>query len=214
MTDRDTFAAAALTGLLAGPGGKTAEQWALHAYSLADAMLRERERNGAVSGCETVQPDKPTGVSSAWAAAANQQQRERGHYGSSFPYVQGPRSTNHDAVPEAKATNDGGTPKDADGTGNTGESLSESLPDYCWDGDTDGGDEMRIDDECRDPDLLAAEVRRLKTVIAAGEPTLTAEEREAIELAAAELDGEYHGPNCTNERTASATLRSLLARLA
>jgi hypothetical protein len=44
MTDRDTFAAAALTGLLAGPGGKTAEQWALHAYSLADAMLRERER--------------------------------------------------------------------------------------------------------------------------------------------------------------------------
>jgi hypothetical protein len=53
MTDRDTFAAAALTGLLAGPGGKTAEQWALHAYSLADAMLRERERNGAVSGCET-----------------------------------------------------------------------------------------------------------------------------------------------------------------
>jgi hypothetical protein len=54
MTDRDTFAAAALTGLLAGPGGKTAEQWALLAYSLADAMLRERERNGAVSGCETV----------------------------------------------------------------------------------------------------------------------------------------------------------------
>jgi hypothetical protein len=30
---------------------------------------------------------------------------------------------------------------------------------------------MRIDDECRDPDLLAAEVRRLRTVIAAGEPT-------------------------------------------
>jgi len=55
MTDRDKFAAAALTGLLAGPGGKTAEQWALHAYSLADAMIRERDRNGAVSGCETVQ---------------------------------------------------------------------------------------------------------------------------------------------------------------
>jgi hypothetical protein len=53
MTDRDTFAAAALTGLLAGPGGKAAEQWALLAYSLADAMIRERERNGAVSGCET-----------------------------------------------------------------------------------------------------------------------------------------------------------------
>jgi len=33
---------------------------------------------------------------------------------------------------------------------------------------------VRIDpDECRDPDLLAAEVRRLQAVIAAGEPTLT-----------------------------------------
>ena len=37
---------------------------------------------------------------------------------------------------------------------------------------------MRIDpDECRDPDLLAAEVRRLRAVIAAGEPTLADEER-------------------------------------
>ena len=44
---------------------------------------------------------------------------------------------------------------------------------------------MRIDpDECRDPDLLAAEVRRLQAVIAAGEPTLTDEEREAVEMAA------------------------------
>ena len=159
MTDRDTFAAAALTGLLAGPG-KSAEQWALQAYLLADAMLRERER------------------------------------------------TNHDAVPEAKATNDGGTPKDADGTGNTGESLFESLPDYCWDGDTDGENEMRIDpDECRDPDLLASEVRRLQAVIAAGEPTLTDAEREAIEAAIA----------TEHERGAwqwADTLRNLLTRLA
>ena len=41
---------------------------------------------------------------------------------------------------------------------------------------------MRIDIEtCRDPDLLAAEVRRLQSVIAAGEPTLTDEEREALD---------------------------------
>jgi len=41
---------------------------------------------------------------------------------------------------------------------------------------------MRMDpDTCRDPDLLAAEVRRLAAVIAAGEPTLTAEEREALD---------------------------------
>lgn len=37
---------------------------------------------------------------------------------------------------------------------------------------------MRIDpDECRDPDLLAAEVRRLRAVIAAGEPTIADEYR-------------------------------------
>ena len=55
MTDRDEFAAAAMTGLLAGPGDKdfSMEYWARHAYGAADAMLRERERNGAVSGCET-----------------------------------------------------------------------------------------------------------------------------------------------------------------
>jgi siderophore synthetase component len=40
---------------------------------------------------------------------------------------------------------------------------------------------MRIDpDTCRDPDLLAAEVRRLQGVIAAGELTLTDEEREVL----------------------------------
>ena len=42
---------------------------------------------------------------------------------------------------------------------------------------------MRIDPDCRDPELLAAEVRRLKAVIAAGEPTLTDAERGAIEKA-------------------------------
>ena len=62
---------------------------------------------------------------------------------------------------------------------------------------------MRINDDCRDPELLAAEVRRLKAVIAAGEPALTAEEREAIELSISkrlDLDAIY-------------TLRKLLERL-
>ena len=46
MTDRDTFAAAALTGLLGGPGDKdfSMDFWARHAYEAADAMLRERAR--------------------------------------------------------------------------------------------------------------------------------------------------------------------------
>lgn len=44
---------------------------------------------------------------------------------------------------------------------------------------------MRPDpDTCRDPDLLAAEVRRLRNVFAADDPWLTDAEREAIEAAA------------------------------
>jgi len=69
---------------------------------------------------------------------------------------------------------------------------------------------MRIDpDECRDPELLAAEVRRLRAVIAAGEPTLTDEEREAIKEAADSYDD-----GC-NERCREITkvLRGLLERL-
>jgi hypothetical protein len=44
VTDRDTFAAAALTGLLAAPTGKdrSLEYWARFSYEIADAMLRER----------------------------------------------------------------------------------------------------------------------------------------------------------------------------
>jgi hypothetical protein len=70
---RDTFAAAALTGLLSRSIApeQAMSQYVRIAATYADAMLRERER------------------------------------------------TNHDAAPKAKATNDGGTPKDADGTGST-----------------------------------------------------------------------------------------------
>lgn len=43
---------------------------------------------------------------------------------------------------------------------------------------------MRIDpDTCRDADLLAAEVRRLRNVLAADDPWLTDAEREAVFVA-------------------------------
>ena len=64
---------------------------------------------------------------------------------------------------------------------------------------------MRIDpDTCRDPDLLAAEVRRLRAVIDAGD-TLTAEEREAITVAC--------GDSSQWGRPHVATLTRLLMRL-
>jgi len=66
---------------------------------------------------------------------------------------------------------------------------------------------MRIADECRDPELLAAEVRRLQAVIAAGEPTLTDEEREAIEWC-------LSLPILHCDVVRMMPLRSLLARLA
>jgi len=63
---------------------------------------------------------------------------------------------------------------------------------------------MRIDpDECRDPDLLAAEVRRLQAVIAASEPTLTDAERDALEFVV------ETGRVATHDET---TLRNLLKR--
>jgi hypothetical protein len=61
MEDRDHFAAAALTGLLANEGeGPSLSNTCAYAYRIADAMLRERERNGAVSSRETVPVTEPT----------------------------------------------------------------------------------------------------------------------------------------------------------
>lgn len=65
---------------------------------------------------------------------------------------------------------------------------------------------MRIDpDTCRDPDLLAAEVRRLRNVLAADDPWLTDAERECVKWAE-EIAG-----NC-EEFDRVATLRGLLER--
>jgi hypothetical protein len=107
MTDRDTFAAAALTGLVSRP------QWfpdecVPEAYRLADAMLRERgdqQASVGVAEMDSVADRKSVATPRACARSCSQ------------PFDSAP--TTHDAVPEATATNDGGTPKDADGTGST-----------------------------------------------------------------------------------------------
>jgi hypothetical protein len=67
---------------------------------------------------------------------------------------------------------------------------------------------MRIDpDTCRDHDLLAAEVRRLQSVIAAGTPALTDAERDAIEVAVA-----YMERSGVRNTVVQQTLRGLLVR--
>ena len=69
---------------------------------------------------------------------------------------------------------------------------------------------MRVDlDTCRDPELLAAEVRRLRGVIAAGEPTLTDAEREAVARAARRLSDD---PMLPRDRSTADTLRGLLEK--
>ena len=66
--------------------------------------------------------------------------------------------------------------------------------------------QMRIDpDTCRDPDLLAAEVRRLQGVIAAGEAALADDEREAIRFASVLYER-------GGREDCAATLRGLLRR--
>jgi len=119
MTDRDTFAAAALTGLLADDGDRVdpaMPNFTARAYEWADAMLLERER-------------------------------ER---------------TNHDAVPEARATNDGGTPKDAGGTGNT----QTAPPCVETDGPPSQGEGVNIPDSRTR--LSEAEIDALEYVVEEG----------------------------------------------
>jgi hypothetical protein len=80
---------------------------------------------------------------------------------------------------------------------------------------------MKIDpDKCRDPDLLAAEVRRLQAVIASGAPTLTDEAREALSEMIADFDsiGDFNEERChptyaAKARKKAGTLRNLLAWL-
>jgi hypothetical protein len=72
---------------------------------------------------------------------------------------------------------------------------------------------MRIDpDACRDPDILAAEVRRLQAVIAARD-TLTDAEREAIDWALEEGVWSYGDPeDWTKAERLRVFLRGLLER--
>ena len=67
MTDRDTFAAAALTGLVGSKADleDTMQGVCDSAYRWADAMLRERARNSAVDDCETVGP-APAADGTGW----------------------------------------------------------------------------------------------------------------------------------------------------
>lgn len=144
MSDRDTFAAAALTGLLAAPTDKdrSMDYWARLSYEAADAMLRERERTNhdaapaaraqnpttgscpAREGCCTGNakvgvPDTGSGAGSTPVA----QQPSRGiRAGLCQPFDSAP--TTLDAQPGAKAEpSERGTRREGQGTGDICERL-------------------------------------------------------------------------------------------
>jgi hypothetical protein len=113
MTDRDHFAAAALTGLLADPmeSAKATDYVAAEAYEIADAMLRERER---IAGSPTIDgvpvpPVPPAPVSRPSETRA------------SFSY------TTHDAAPAARATTKPGGLNSGCASGTSGDSSPVTM---------------------------------------------------------------------------------------
>lgn len=87
MTDRDTFAAAALTGLIACMKDETVEDVCESAFGWADAMLRERGRTnhdaappqGAVSGDGSI-PGSILNEPVAWVAWFDDEDRPDGDF--------------------------------------------------------------------------------------------------------------------------------------
>jgi hypothetical protein len=73
---------------------------------------------------------------------------------------------------------------------------------------------MRPDpDTCRDPDLLAAEVRRLRAVIDAGDAALTDSERKALEKVLRLLREDYFAGRSYQSVELAAVIDGLLERL-
>lgn len=207
---RDSFAAAALTGLLSNIQTYQLVAVTRQAYDIADEMLvQRRPRQGNVATDKAIQDakdfarireqfeawqkERSVGVAEMGSAtdrksAATPRACARS---CSQPFDSAP--TTHDAVPEAKATNDGGTPKDADGTGNTQRPVA-------WARFFPNGGPMSVflDRPPADAEPLYRS------------PALTDDEREAVRFFS-QIDGPGNVP-VANKR--AATLNSLLERLA
>lgn len=209
---RDTFAAAALTGLLAAPTDKdrSSEYWARFSYEIADAMLRERDNHIADASKMVKTPGEP--VPPCFDPAWSKYQAWVAQNAAIVKRAMDRAKTNHDAAPAARANAESvapqptagdrsGNPTSHSGTGNTQEPVAWALQ-------HENGD-LRIG-------LYFEPDRAYEYAHACGDtvvplyrhpqPTLTDEEREAVEVAAVAYAAD-HG-----ERFA-AILRKLLERL-
>ena len=173
MTDRDQFAAAALTGLLAqgDDGSFSEESYARAAYRWADAMLRERERtNHHAAPAATVNAESVAPQPTAGDRAGNP------------PSHSGTGDTDHGASPEARARTDAdrGRTDKADsrpgkGTGDTPEPVAWAV--------MDGTKTLVGYHSCsrEKAEAWAREYGFPEVVPLYRSPTLTDAEREAIE---------------------------------
>jgi hypothetical protein len=226
MTDRDTFAAAALSGMLARPDIDD-EPLEYHflceaAYRWADAMLRERSRSGH-NDAETL-PQHAKCTERDRFAKPMQNEKSAEVLPRPYEICDEKRSfsdTNHDAAPaelvarirhvadslEAIARGEVDSPQPviaAYAVYLNGEYDSSYGPDAI-------DEALEIAAECNGE--VVPLYRTPQPHATPGEGTLTAEEREAIEDAAGiceEHAEEYDG---TDSSPTSATLRSLLERL-
>ena len=201
MTDRDTFAAAALTGLLAAsdPNSWADDLWAADicrsAYGWADEMLRQRGTavsNNCVTGN---QPEIPCPVTEPMPKEKRAEVSD----------------TNHDAAPATKARTDADSDRTdkavlrpGEGTGNTPEPVAWAV---VYPNDA----VAVIAFKRQDAEERAAASDRIVPLYRHPQPTLTDAEREAVEAAARIIDA-YEDEMDGFPSGAAATLRGLLDR--
>ena len=170
MTDRDTFAAAALTGLLAAsdPNSWADDLWAADicrsAYGWADEMLRQRGTavsNNCVTGN---QPEIPCPVTEPMPKEKRAEVSD----------------TNHDAAPATKARTDADTDRTDKAVLRPGEGTGDSTGPVAWALVYPNDEVAVIAFRRQDAAERASASDRIVPLYRQPQPTLTDAEREAI----------------------------------
>jgi len=209
MTDRDTLAAAALTGLLAVMRDETIDEICESAYEWADAMLRERERTKEkqASFSYTNHDAAPTARVSDSQCAGH-----AGIGGTTSPPVASTGQINRNAASQSPGVKCGGgepldvsQPDNGLAAGGRGHSTQQPVAWAVIPGAVLAGRAWRVTLDKTEAERLSCGKMLVVPLYEQPQPTLTAEEREAIECAVCQC-------KLGREREAAATLRNLLER--
>lgn len=257
MTDRDHFAAAALSGLIASEGAEAylMQAWCYRAFAWADAMLRERDKSGGdsgsvepernevgVAGMDPVADRKSVATPRACASPCSQpfdsapitdQERFNAAVMNWISEATSIHETRSDggrsimvsacmdcwnAFEKLKATHDGDTPVAEFATTAEPRNGAVGKP-VAW-AVVYPNDEVAVIAFARgDADERASASDRIVPLYRHSQPTLTAAEREAVEVCAHAAEncngfgGDPTRPAIYEGRQVAATLRGLLERL-